>query len=105
QAAGGIRVSHVTGVQTCALPIDRSRARWRVLIAGRGAGKTHAAAKELLDLIGAAPPNSEAAVLAPTLTHAEAAQRALTELCAPRSAERRVGSAGRARLDPRGGGC
>lgn len=76
--------------------LHRSRARWRVLIAGRGAGKTHAAAKELLDLIGAAPPNSEAAVLAPTLTHAEAAQRALTELCAPipgaewRKSERRL---------------
>lgn len=67
-----------------------------MLVAGRGAGKTHAAAKELLDLVLAAPAGSEAAVLAPTLTHAEAAQRALKEIGAAlpgvdwRKAERRM---------------
>lgn len=49
-------------------------------MAGRGAGKTHAAAKELLDLVLSAPAGSEAAILAPTLTHAEAAQKALRDI-------------------------
>ena len=62
--------------------LHRSTARWRILIAGRGAGKTFAAAKELLDIVLAAPSGSEGAILAPTLTHAEAAQKALREIAA-----------------------
>jgi hypothetical protein len=62
--------------------LHRSRARFRVLIAGRGVGKTHACAWELLQLVLAAPPGSEGAVLAPTFTHTEASIAKLRELSA-----------------------
>lgn len=60
--------------------LHRSRARFRVLVSGRGVGKTHSACYELLQLVLAAPPGKEGAVLAPTFTHAEAATAKLREL-------------------------
>lgn len=63
--------------------LHRSQARFRVLVAGRGVGKTHACAFELLQLVLAAPPGSEGAVLAPTFTHCEASIAKLRELSEP----------------------
>lgn len=62
--------------------LHRSQARFRLLVSGRGVGKSHGCAYELLQLVMAAPPNSMGAVLAPTLTHAEAAVEKLRELAA-----------------------
>lgn len=58
----------------------RSGAKFRVLVAGRGVGKTYAAAYELLQLVLSAPSGSQGGVLAPTYTHAEAAVATLREL-------------------------
>lgn len=64
--------------------LHRSRARWKVMVCGRGAGKTFAAAKEVLDVVLASPPGSKAAVLVPTASlHMKAVQEAL-EVLAPR---------------------
>jgi hypothetical protein len=63
--------------------MHRSAARWRLLVSGRGVGKTHGCAYELLQLVMDAPPGAQGAVLAPTLTHAEAARDKLRELAAP----------------------
>ena len=60
--------------------LHRSAARWKLIVSGRGVGKTHGGAYELLHIVMAAPPGSEGAVLAPTLTHAEAAVSKLREL-------------------------
>ena len=62
--------------------LHRSEARFRVVVAGRGVGKTHACAWELLQLVLAAKPGAEGAVLAPTFPHAEAATAKLRELSA-----------------------
>lgn len=51
--------------------LHRSRARFRLLVTGRGVGKTHGCAYELIQLVMAAPPGSQGAVLVPTLTHGE----------------------------------
>lgn len=53
------------------------------MVCGRGVGKTHGCAYELIQLVMASPPGSEGAVLAPTLTHAEAAIAKLRELAEP----------------------
>jgi len=63
--------------------LHRSESRWRLLVSGRGVGKTHGAAYETLQIVMDAPPGSQGAVLAPTLTHAEAARDKLRELAAP----------------------
>jgi hypothetical protein len=60
--------------------LHRSRSRFRLLVCGRGVGKTHGCAYELIQLTIAAPPGSMGAVLAPTLTHAEAAIDKLKEI-------------------------
>ncbi len=60
--------------------MHRSQARWRLLVSGRGVGKTHGCAFELLQIVMDAPPGSQGAVLAPTLTHAEAARDKLRDL-------------------------
>lgn len=60
--------------------LHRSTARLRILIAGRGVGKTHGCAYELLQLVLSAAPGSEGAVLCPTYTHAEAAIAKLREI-------------------------
>ncbi len=62
--------------------LHRAVERWKLLVSGRGVGKTHACAYELLQIVLDAPPGSEGAVLAPTLTHAEAAIAKLRELAA-----------------------
>lgn len=62
--------------------LHRSDARFRVVVAGRGVGKTRSAAHELLQLVLAAPPGKEGAAIAPTFTHAEAAVAALLEASA-----------------------
>ena len=62
--------------------LHRSSAKFRVLVAGRGVGKTYGAAYETLQRTLAAPVGSESGVLAPTYTHAEAAIKALRELSA-----------------------
>lgn len=62
--------------------MHRSPARFRVLVAGRGVGKTHGCAWELLQLVLSAPSGSEGAVLCPTFTHAEAAIAKLREIAA-----------------------
>lgn len=53
------------------------------MVCGRGVGKTHGCAYELIQLVMASPPGSEGAVLAPTLTHAEAAISKLREIAEP----------------------
>jgi len=63
--------------------LHRSRARFRVLVSGRGVGKTHSAAYELLQVMLDSPPGKEGAVLAPTFTHAEAATAKLREIAEP----------------------
>lgn len=63
--------------------LHRSQAKFRVLVAGRGVGKTYAAAYELLQLVLSAPSGSEGGVLAPTFPHAEAAIKTLRTLAAP----------------------
>ncbi len=62
--------------------LHRSRARWKLIVSGRGVGKTHAGAAETLQIVMDSPPGSEGAVLAPTLTHAEASIAKLRELAA-----------------------
>lgn len=62
--------------------LHRSQSRWRVLVSGRGVGKTHGCAYELLQLVMDAPVGSQGAVLAPTLTHAEAAIDKLRQVAA-----------------------
>lgn len=57
----------------------RSQSQRRLLVTGRGVGKTHAAAEETIQVVMDAPPGSMGAVLAPTLTHAEAAVQKLRE--------------------------
>ena len=61
----------------------RSDTKFRVLVAGRGVGKTYGAAYETIQRTLAAPPGAEAGVLAPTFTHAEAAIKALCEIADP----------------------
>ena len=87
--AAGPRPRRPGGTALCVSPyrpwraqrlLHRSSARFRVLVAGRGVGKTHGAAFELLQLVLGAPPRAEGAVLAPTLTHAEASVAKLREL-------------------------
>ena len=53
--------------------LHRSAARWKLLVSGRGVGKTHGLAYETVQIVLSAPVGSEGAVLAPTLQHAEAA--------------------------------
>lgn len=60
--------------------VHRSESRRRLLVTGRGVGKTHACAYDMLQVVMDSPPGSEGAVLAPTLTHAEAAIAKLREL-------------------------
>lgn len=61
--------------------LHRSRARWRFMVCGRGAGKTFAATKEVLDTVLAAPPGSSAAVLVPTASlHMRSVREALEAL-------------------------
>lgn len=61
--------------------LHRSTARWKFMICGRGAGKTFAATKEILDVVLAAPPGSTGAVLVPTASiHLKAVRAALEEL-------------------------
>ncbi len=62
--------------------LHRSEARWKLLVSGRGVGKSHGCAKETLDVVLDSPPGSEGAVLCPTYTHAEAAIAKLRELAA-----------------------
>lgn len=57
----------------------RSRARVRLMVSGRGVGKSHCAAYELVSLVMDAPAGKEGAVLAPTYNHAEAAEARLRE--------------------------
>lgn len=63
--------------------MHRSPSRWRMLVSGRGVGKTHGCAYELIQIVMDAPPGSMGAVLAPTLFHAEAARDKLRQLAAP----------------------
>lgn len=63
--------------------LHQSASRWRLLVSGRGVGKTHGCAYELLQLVMDAPPGSMGAVLAPTLFHAEAARDKLRALAVP----------------------
>ncbi len=67
--------------------IRRSAARRRIAVTGRGVGKTHCCAEETLQVVMDAPPGSMGAVLAPTLTHAEAAIQKLRELARPLGAK------------------
>lgn len=60
--------------------LHRSRAQFRVMVSGRGVGKTHGAAFETLRVVLEAPPGSEGAVLAPTFGHAEAATSKLRQV-------------------------
>lgn len=62
--------------------LHRSSSRWRLLVSGRGVGKSHGCAYELLQIVMDAPTGSQGAVLAPTLTHAEAAIGKLREVAA-----------------------
>lgn len=60
--------------------VHRSEAQFRVVVSGRGVGKTHGAAFELVRVVLEAPPGSEGAVLAPTYSHAESATAKLREV-------------------------
>src|SRR5690606_40398371 len=83
QAEDGIRDFHVTGVQTCALPI--------LIIAGAGSGKTRVLTYRIAQLIAAkhAWPSQ---ILALTFTN-----KAAREMRERRSEERRVGKECRSR--------
>ena len=82
-AAGGVAHStYRAGSWRAQTILHRSQARRRGLVSGRGVGKTHACAYELVQLVMDAPIGSEGAVLAPTLTHAEAAVAKLRQVAA-----------------------
>src|SRR5256885_14661756 len=90
QAEDGIRDYKVTGVQTCALPISRSRcSTWRMMASRRASAWlccTGAAALAWVAATAAAPP---------AVATAAAARAGL-----PRSEERRVGEEGRSPWAP-----
>src|SRR5690606_41024116 len=88
QAEDGIRDFHVTGVQTCALPIWRSPSPW----VASTAATTLSIALEREPLTRQRSP---AGAEASAVTSAWARESRLRKCRAPRSEERRVGKEGR----------
>src|SRR5690606_39381925 len=93
QAEDGIRDFHVTGVQTCALPISAndSRVNIRLLLDAQGAAPLAPRLGEASDDVLAARVPFDLYAL-----HAAEAEAPVTS--DPRSEERRVGKEGRSRL-------
>src|SRR5207302_2945281 len=93
QAEDGIRDFHVTGVQTCALPISISSttSKWG---RARAASSATGRARELVDCVAT---NADACPLSRRRIASTSLSARIEATIEPRSEERRVGKEGRSR--------
>src|SRR5699024_11347365 len=97
QAEDGIRDRNVTGVQTCALPIYRTRLRRREAMARPG----HPLGRARLDLPRWSSPPRDHPVAQPRALETCPRARPEVRLLVRRSEERRVGKEGRYQMEVR----